>query len=104
MRLGFPSLVAATALLALPASAMETWRGDFAFVSELVAKGFEPFPSSTVTKALFAPKKGTDMYPCFLADSRTLQAERQKTLLAFIQGESTERDMPNIPFACALVR
>ena len=104
MRLGFPSLVAATALLALPASAMKTGRGDFAFVSELEANGFEPIPSSAVTKALFGPKKGTGMYPCFLADSRTRQAERQKTLLAFIQGESTERDMPDIPVACALFR
>ena len=92
------------ALAVLPASAFEVGRADFAYVSELAAKGFEPFAASGVGKAIFGMKKGGDMHLCFLADSKTLQAERREKLLAHIQGSSTNRDMPNIPVVCITIR
>ena len=100
-------LVAAStlgALLALPAGAMETGRSDLVFASELSTEGFEPFDVNPIGKTLFGMKKGSEAYLCFLADSASLQAERQESLLAYIRGESTERDVPNIPVICVLVR
>ena len=100
-------LVAASALgalLAFPAGAEEVGRGEFASVSELAAEGFEPFPASGVARALFGMKKGSDMYLCFIADTKPLQNERQETLLAWLDGSSTVRDMPNIRVVCVLVQ
>ena len=92
------------ALLAFPVSAMEVGRKDFAFVSELTAERFEPFPASGAARALFGMKKGSDMYPCFIADTKPLRKERQETLLAYLDGSSTERDLPNIRVACVRVQ
>ena len=102
-----PRLVAAStlsALLAFPAAAVEVGRGEFATVSELTAEGFEPFPASGAARALFGMKKGNDMYLCFIADTKPLQKERQETLLAWLDGRSTERDLPNIRVLCVLVQ
>lgn len=93
-----------SALFVLPTSAMEMRRSDFAFVSELVAKGFEPFPASSVANSIFGMKKGSDMYLCFIADTKPRQKERQETLLAYLGGGSTERDLPNIQVACVLIQ
>ena len=101
---GSVAAIALSALLAPPASALEVGRGDFAFVSDLAASGYEPFAASGAGKSLFGMKKGHDMYLCFSADSGTLQAERKDALLAYIDGRSTERDMPNIPVICVLVQ
>ena len=83
MRPVLSNVVAANALGVLlaftPVAAMEAGRGDFAFVSELAADGFEPFAASGVAKSLFGMKKGDDMFLCFLADSKTLQVQRQET-------------------------
>lgn len=92
------------ALFMFPASAMEVGRGDFAFVSELVAKGFEPFPASSVANSIFGMKKGSDMYLCFIADTKPRQKERQETLLAYLGRSSSERDLPNIQVACVLIQ
>ena len=108
MRPVLSNVVAANALGVLlaftPVAAMETGRGDFAFVSELAADGFEPFAASGVAKSLFGMKKGDDMFLCFLADSKTLQVQRQDVLLAYIQGRSKERTVPDIPVVCVLIR
>ena len=107
MRTLLANIVAAFALgasVAVPAAALEADRGDFAFVSDLAATGFEPFAASGVGKSLFGMKKGGDMYLCFSADSGTLQAERKDVLLAYIDGRSTERDVPNIPVVCMRVQ
>lgn len=108
MRPVLSNVVAANALGVLlaftPVAAMEAGRGDFAFVSELAADGFEPFAASGVAKSLFGMKKGDDMFLCFLADSKTLQVQRQETLLAYIQGRSKERAVPDIPVVCVLIR
>ena len=93
-----------SALFALPVSAMEPRRGDFAFVSELAAEGFEPFPASGAASALFGMKKGSGMYLCFIADTKPLQKERQDTLLAYLNGSSDSRDLPNIQVACVPVQ
>ena len=102
-----PRLVAASALgalLAVPAAAVELGRGDFASVSELAAEGFEPFPASGVARALFGMKKGSDMYLCFIADTKPLQKKRQEALLAWLDGSSTERELPNIRVLCVLIQ
>ena len=49
-------------------------------------------------------KKGTDMYLCFIADTKPLQEERQKTLLAWLNDGSTERGVPNVRVVCVLVQ
>ena len=90
-------------LIAFSASAFEVGRSHFAFVSDLAAEGYEPFASSSTSKALFGMKKGSDMYLCFSADAQTLQAERRETLLAYMQGRSTDRLMPNIAVICVLI-
>ena len=91
------------ALLAYPAFALEVERADFAFVSELAAEGFEPFPASSTAKSLFGMKKDSDMYLCFIADTKPRQKERQETLLAYLAGTSTERELPNIRVACVRI-
>ena len=102
------NVVAAGALGAFlafaPAAATEAGRADFAFVSELSADGFEPFAASGVAKSLLGMKKGDDMFLCFLADSKTMQAERQEVLLGYLQGGSTEREVPDIQVVCVRVR
>lgn len=92
------------ALLAFPAIAMEVGRSEFIFASELATEGYEFFDVNPIGKTLFGMKKGNEAYLCFLADSTSLQAERQEALLAYIRGESTERDVPNIPVICVLVQ
>ena len=107
MKSVLPRLVAASALgalLAAPAAAVELGRGDFASVSELAAEGFEPFPASGAARALFGMKKGSDMYLCFIADTKPLQKKRQETLLAWLDGSSTERELPNIRVLCVLIQ
>ena len=91
------------AVLAFPVSALEVGRSDFAFVSELAAEGYEPFPASSVSRALFGMRKGDDMFLCFIADTKPRQTERQETLLAYLDGTSAERDLPNIQVACVRV-
>ena len=91
-------------LIAFSASALEVGQSHFAFVSELAAEGYEPFASSSTGKALFGMKKGNTMFLCFSADAQTLQAERRETLLAHMQGRSTDRLMPNIVVACVLIQ
>ena len=93
-----------SALIAFSASALEIGQSHFAFVSELAAEGYEPFASSSTGKALFGMKKGNTMFLCFSADAQTLQAERRETLLAHMQGRSTDRLMPNIVVACVLIQ
>ena len=107
MRTVLANIIAACTLgasVAVPAAALEADRGDFAFVSDLAATGYEPFAASGAVKSLFGMKKGSDMYLCFSADSATLQAERKDVLLAYIDGRSTERDLPNIPVVCVRVQ
>ena len=107
MRTVLENIVAAGALgasVAVPAAALETARGDFAFVSELAATGYEPFAASSAGNSLFGMKKGRDMFLCFSADSGTFQAERKDVLLAYIEGRSSERDVPAIPVVCVRVR
>lgn len=102
-----PRLVAASALgalLAVPAAAVEPGRGDFASVSELTAEGFEPFPASGVARTLLGMKRGSDMYPCFIADTKPLRKKRQETLIAWLDGSSTERELPNIRVLWVLVQ
>ena len=95
---------ALTTLFAFPVSAVEVDRSEFAFVSELAADGFEPFPASRTANVLFGMKKGGDMYLCFIADTKPRQMERQETLLAYLDGSSTERDLPNIQVACVRIQ
>lgn len=87
-------------LLFQTAAALEANRGEFAYVSELAAEGFEPFGTSGVGKTVFGMKKGGEIFLCFLADTLDFAAERQATLQAFMQGTSTERDMPTLPVIC----
>lgn len=93
-----------SALIAFPVSAFEVGQSHFAFVSDLAAEGYEPFASSSTGKALFGMKKGDTMYLCFSVDAQTLQAERRETLLAHMQGSSTDRVVPNIVVACVLIQ
>ena len=47
-------------LLFQTATAVEANRGEFAYVTELAAKGFEPFGTSGVGKTVFGMKKRRD--------------------------------------------
>ena len=71
-------------LLFEAASALEANRGEFAYVSELAAEGFEPFGTSGVGKTVFGMKKGSEIFLCFLADTLASAAERQTVLQAFM--------------------
>lgn len=93
-----------SALIAFSASAFEVGQSHFVFVSDLAAEGYEPFASTSTSKALFGMKKGNAMYLCFSADAQTLQAQRRETLLAHVQGRSTDRLVPNILVACVLIQ
>ena len=103
MRAAVPIIVGVCMPGVLPfqaAAALEANRGDFAYVSELAAEEFEPFGTSGVGRTVFGMKKGGETFPCFLADTLDFAAERQTTLQAFMQGTSTERDMPAFPVIC----
>ena len=93
-----------SALIVFPVSAVEVGQSHFAFVSDLAAEGYEPFASSSTGKASFGMKKGNVMYLCFSADAQTLQAERRETLLAYMQGRSTDRLVSNIVVVCVLIQ
>ena len=92
------------ALVAPCVSALEVGRSHFTFASDLANEGFEPFASSSTGKAMFGMKKGHEMFLCFSADFEEQAAERREKLLAYLQGNSTDRVVPNIAVVCVLVQ
>ena len=92
------------ALIVPCASALEVGRSHFAFASDLASEGFKPFATSSTGKAMFGMKKGHDMFLCFSADSEDRAAERRDKLVAYLQGTSTDRVVPNIAVVCVLVQ
>lgn len=94
----------ACALIAPCVSALEVGRSHFVFASDLAMEGFEPFATSSTGKAMFGMKRGHDMFLCFSADFEDHAAERRETLIANLQGKSTDRIVPNIAVVCVLVQ
>ena len=92
------------ALIAPCVTALEVGRSPFAFVSDLAHEGFEPFATSSTGKAMFGMRKGRDMFLCFSADFEDQAAERRDKLLAYLQGDSTDRVVPNIAVVCVVVQ
>ncbi|MDJ1008997.1 MAG: hypothetical protein QNJ13_14360 [Paracoccaceae bacterium] len=95
-----PLAALAFALSPLAAPAAEIGTGAFFYVTELVDEGFTPFATSGAGNAVFGMTDGTDLYLCFIADTGTAQAERQRVLMAEIEGQASGRQVPNIPVIC----
>ena len=100
------SLILCLAALGVPVagSAVEGGRSDYVFSSDLAAQGFEPFAASGSGNASYGMKKGAEMYLCFIADTMTDAAERQEALVAELNGENPDREVPNIPVVCVLTQ
>ena len=97
-------LACALALAGTSVAALEVDESEFVFVSDLAARGFDPFATSAVGNASFGMTDGSDLYMCFLADSSELQAKRQAVLLAELRGTNQDRTVPNIPIVCILTQ
>ncbi|SNR42581.1 hypothetical protein [Puniceibacterium sediminis] len=79
-------------------------RADYVFVSDLAARGFEPFATSAAGNASFGMKQGAEMYLCFLADTTALSGIRNVVLMAEVNGQNPDREVPNIPVVCVLTQ
>ncbi len=95
---------AAAMLLAGQAASAETGRAEYVFSSDLAGQGYEPFAASGSANASFGMKRDAEMYLCFIADDLVSSAERQKVLVAEINGKSPDRVVPNIPVVCVLTQ
>ena len=98
--IGLAVLIAA----ASPALAIEVGSSEFVYASDLMGQGFEPFAVSGAANAAFGLTDGTELYMCFVLDSRERQSVRQEALRAELEGEAGSRTVPNIPVVCVLTQ
>ena len=96
--------ILASGASAVAAQGLDVGTSDFIYVSDLVARGFEPFGAGGANQALFGMTDGTDLYLCFAADTEELTTQRRDVLLGAIRDGSQERALPNLPVACILTQ
>ena len=105
MRILVAVAVAATGLAtAAWAQQSEIGTGEFAYVSELLSRGFEPFGVGGTQQFAFGMSDGEDLYVCLPADTEEMAAERRDALVAAIRDGAESRTLPNLPMACILTQ
>lgn len=96
-------LLAALVATASPvAQALEVGESEFAWMSELARDGFKPIAVSNAANASFGMMRGTELYVCFLADTKEHQERWQAAILANIKDDDAGRTVPDVPFVCIL--
>ena len=110
--------IAAALLIATPAAAQEGGAGqegsappgfslgssDFAFSSDLIARGGEIVPASGAGGSVWGVRVEQDAYLCFLADVPDAQARRQGVIVGAMGDEAAPRELPSIPVVCILTQ
>lgn len=97
-------VIAALASAGCSVLAYEPGQSEYAFFSDLAARGFEPFGTGGSGNTLYGMTDGSDIYLCFLFDTPEDQAARQTALLAELAGEASSRTIPNIPVVCVMTQ
>lgn len=98
------SVITAFLAVSTAAYAVDVGSSDYAFSSDLSARGFTPFGTGGSANELFGMTDGQDIYLCFLLDTPQHQSARQTALIAELQGRVESRSVPNIPVACVLTQ
>ena len=111
-------IIAAATLIALPAAAQEEGgaqegaappgfslgSSEFAFSSDLLARGGEIVAASGAGGSLWGVRLEEDAYLCFLADVPEAQARRQEVIVGAMGDDAAPRELPSIPVVCILTQ